>query len=73
MSKLGEHEEHGEHGEQGKDGKHQPDDLRHSTMIQNTLFMIQNTLFVTQSMPFVNQITQNMLCYGIYADCARRT
>ena len=69
MSKLGEHEERREHGEQGKDGKHQPDDLRHFIIIQNTLSMIQNTLFVTQSMPFVNQITRKMLCCGIYADC----
>ena len=60
----------GKHGEHEKYEKHQPYDLKHSIMIQNTLFMIQNTLFmiqntlfVTQNTLFVNQITQNMLCY----------
>ena len=54
-SKLGEHEEH----RQYKGGKHQPGDLKHS---------IQNNLFVTQNTLFGNQMTQNTLFYGFYAD-----
>ena len=68
MSKLGGHEEHGEHGEQGKDRKHRPYDLKHSIMIQNTLFMIQNTLFMIQNTVHVNQIAQNTLFCGIFGD-----
>ena len=55
-SKLGEYGEYGEHGAHGKYKKNQTDDLKQSVYIRDSKHL------------FGNQMTQNTLFYGFYAD-----